>query len=107
MPMYEYECVKCHHRFEKIENVGASETRKCPKCGRKAGRMVSAAAIQFKGAGWYVNDYSSKSGSADAADKAVSSSDGKSAGDSAATKPAEKKTETAPEPKASKTAKKK
>lgn len=107
MPMYEYECVKCQHRFEKIENVSASETRKCPKCGRKAGRMVSAAAIQFKGSGWYVTDYAGKSNSGDGAQKTESPADGKPAGDSAATKPAEKKAETAPEPKASKTAKKK
>jgi putative FmdB family regulatory protein len=107
VPMYEYECSKCRHRFEKIENVSAAMTRKCPKCGAKAGRIASAAAIQFKGSGWYVNDYSTKSGSADAADKAVSSSDGKSSGDTTAPKPAEKKAETAPEQKASKSARKK
>ncbi len=107
MPMYEYECVKCHHRFEKIENVGASETRKCPKCGRKAGRMVSAAAIQFKGAGWYVTDYAAKSNSGDGAKQSESPADGKPSADSTTAKPAEKKVETAPEPKASKTAKKK
>jgi putative FmdB family regulatory protein len=64
LPLYEYKCVKCGHRFEKIENVGASETKKCPKCGGRAERMASAPAIQFKGSGWYVTDYAGKSSTA-------------------------------------------
>lgn len=75
MPLYEYKCVKCGHRFEKIENVGASETKKCPKCGARAERMASAAAIQFKGSGWYVTDYAGKN---------TATASGESAGDSAA-----------------------
>jgi putative FmdB family regulatory protein len=60
VPLYEYKCVKCGHRFEKIESVTASETKKCPKCGAKAERMLNAPAIQFKGTGWYVTDYAGK-----------------------------------------------
>jgi putative FmdB family regulatory protein len=62
LPLYEYKCEKCGHQFEKIEGHNASTTKKCPKCGAKAQRMLSAAAIQFKGSGWYVTDYA-KSGS--------------------------------------------
>lgn len=61
MPLYEYKCAKCGHRFEKIENVSASVSKKCPKCGGKAERMISRSAIQFKGSGWYVTDYAGKS----------------------------------------------
>lgn len=64
MPLYEYQCVKCRHRFEKIEGHDASETKKCPKCGAKAERQISASAIQFKGTGWYVTDYGGKKGGA-------------------------------------------
>jgi putative FmdB family regulatory protein len=60
LPLYEYKCRKCGHRFEKIEGVSASEIKKCPKCGAKAERMLSAPAIQFKGTGWYVTDYKGK-----------------------------------------------
>ncbi len=60
MPLYEYKCVKCGHRFEKIESVSAATTKKCPKCGAKAERQLSAPAIQFKGTGWYVTDYAGK-----------------------------------------------
>lgn len=62
MPLYEYSCSKCGHRFERIENHRASATKKCPKCGAKAERMLAAPAIQFKGSGWYVTDYAGKSG---------------------------------------------
>jgi putative FmdB family regulatory protein len=64
LPLYEYKCVKCGHRFEKIEVVTASETKKCPKCGARAQRMASAPAIQFKGSGWYVTDYAGKGSAA-------------------------------------------
>lgn len=60
VPLYEYKCVKCGHRFEKIESVTASEVKKCPKCGAKAERVLNAPAIQFKGTGWYVTDYAGK-----------------------------------------------
>ena len=61
MPLYEYKCVKCGHRFEKIESLSASETKKCPKCEARAERQLAAPAIQFKGSGWYVTDYAGKS----------------------------------------------
>ncbi len=57
MPLYEYECPKCGHRFENIEKVTAPRRRKCPKCKGRAKRLQSAPAIHFKGAGWYVTDY--------------------------------------------------
>lgn len=60
MPLYEYKCRKCGHRFEKIESLSAATTKKCPECGGKAGRQITAPAIQFKGSGWYVTDYAGK-----------------------------------------------
>ena len=63
MPLYEYKCKKCGHRFEKIESFSSSTTKKCPKCGGTAERQVAAPAIQFKGSGWYVTDYAKKSSS--------------------------------------------
>ena len=65
MPLYEYECLKCGRRTEKIENVDGPHLRKCPHCGGKVERLVTAPAIQFKGAGWYVTDYAKKSSSGD------------------------------------------
>lgn len=81
MPLYEYKCRKCGHRFEKIEAVTAPTTHRCPKCGAKAERQLAAPAIQFKGSGWYVTDYAGKKPGASSGDKS---------GDGASTKTAEK-----------------
>ena len=60
MPLYEYQCVKCKRRTEKIESVSGPHLKKCPHCGGKVERTLTAPAIQFKGAGWYVTDYAGK-----------------------------------------------
>jgi len=33
MPLYEYECDTCHHRFEVIQRISDPRVEKCPKCG--------------------------------------------------------------------------
>ena len=63
MPLYEYECKKCGHRFEKIQLFSAKMVKKCPECGGQVEQMISAPAVQFKGSGWYVTDYAKKSSS--------------------------------------------
>ena len=89
MPLYEYKCVKCGHRFEKIESLSAPTTQKCPKCGKKAERQLAAPAIQFKGSGWYVTDYGGKKG----APASETSGDGSpaKAGTSSDSKPSDSK----------------
>jgi len=61
MPLYEYECEMCGHRFEKIQKFSDKMVKKCPQCGGKVEQMISAPAVQFKGSGWYVTDYANKS----------------------------------------------
>ena len=60
MPLYEYQCKKCHHRFEKIQKFSDSHVKKCPECGGPIQQLVSAPAVRFKGSGWYVTDYAKK-----------------------------------------------
>jgi putative FmdB family regulatory protein len=74
VPLYEYQCTKCHRRTEKIESVSGPHLKKCPHCGAKVERLLAAPAIQFKGAGWYVTDYAGKKNAAEtpATDKADS-----------------------------------
>jgi putative FmdB family regulatory protein len=60
MPLYEYECKKCHHRFERIVKYSDQPMRKCPDCGGSVERTITAPAVQFKGSGWYVTDYANK-----------------------------------------------
>jgi putative FmdB family regulatory protein len=73
MPLYEYECKKCHHRFERIQKFSDPHVKKCPDCGGPVEQVVSAPAVQFKGSGWYVTDYAKKSSTG------TSSSNGESA----------------------------
>lgn len=59
MPLYEYECTQCHRRTEKIQKFSDAELTVCPHCGGPLERTLTAPAIQFKGAGWYKDLYSS------------------------------------------------
>ena len=63
MPLYEYQCKKCHHRFERIQKFSDPHVKKCPDCGGPVEQVLSAPAVQFKGSGWYVTDYAKKSSS--------------------------------------------
>ena len=62
MPLYAYRCTTCGNKFEKIQNFSAEPETICPKCGNATLiRPLTAPRLNFKGAGWYVNDYASKS----------------------------------------------
>ncbi len=62
MPLYEYKCKKCGHRFEKIQKFSDPPVKKCPECGGAVEQLLSPPAVQFKGSGWYVTDYARKAG---------------------------------------------
>jgi len=57
MPLYEYRCVDCDRTVEVLQRVSDPDPVECSYCGGKLERQLSAPAIRFKGAGWYVNDY--------------------------------------------------
>ncbi len=78
MPLYEYLCKKCGHRFEKIRKFSDKQLRKCPECGGVIEQVISAPAVQFKGSGWYVNDYPKKGAGSAASSASSSSSEGES-----------------------------
>lgn len=61
MPLYEYACGACGHRFEKLQNRDAGPPEQCPKCDALGtlARAVSQTSFQLKGSGWYVTDYKS------------------------------------------------
>ena len=61
MPLYEYECNACDHRFERIQKFSDPPVEICPTCEGAVRKLISSSAIQFKGSGWYVTDYA-KSG---------------------------------------------
>jgi putative FmdB family regulatory protein len=57
MPLYEYQCESCGHRFEVIQRYSDTPIAVCPKCGGPVEKLVSSPAIQFKGSGFYLTDY--------------------------------------------------
>ena len=89
MPLYEYECKKCHHRFERIQKFSDPHVKKCPDCGGPVEQVISAAAVRFKGSGWYVTDYPKKS----TAPASSSNGDSASKGDSGSKKEEKPKAE--------------
>ena len=62
MPLYEYQCKSCHSLTERIQKFSDPPLTICPHCGGELEQLISAPAVQFKGAGWYVTDYAKKSG---------------------------------------------
>jgi putative FmdB family regulatory protein len=94
MPLYEYLCDACAHRFEIIQKFSDAPPDACPSCGKgPVVRQMSSPAIQFKGTGWYVTDYGQKgksesrsSGKSDSAKGDAGSADkGAAAGNAAST----------------------
>jgi putative FmdB family regulatory protein len=96
VPLFEYQCKKCKHRFEKIQKFSDSSRRKCPDCGGPADRMLSAPSVQFKGSGFYVTDYARKGESGDRESKPADASSASKAAEKSETK----KTESSGESKA-------
>jgi putative FmdB family regulatory protein len=60
MPLYEYQCDACGHRFEKIQKFSDPLVDTCPKCGSTVRKLMSSPAFQFKGSGFYITDYAKK-----------------------------------------------
>jgi putative FmdB family regulatory protein len=60
MPLYEYQCDACGHRFEKIQKFSDPLETICPVCGGVVRKLMSSPAIQFKGSGFYITDYPKK-----------------------------------------------
>lgn len=102
MPLYEYKCEACAHRFERIQKFSDPPIETCPQCGGEVRKLLSAPAIQFKGSGFYITDYG-KSGSSESksekADKAGAKAESSSSSDGKSESKAETKTESKAETK--------
>jgi putative FmdB family regulatory protein len=57
MPIYEYLCERCGNKFEVLQKFSDEPLRVHEECGGKVDKLISTSALQFKGSGWYVNDY--------------------------------------------------
>jgi putative FmdB family regulatory protein len=84
MPLYEYQCESCGHRFEVIQKFSDAPVDTCPTCGGPVQKLLSSPAIQFKGSGWYITDYA-RSGKSDGGASAGKSGGTESKADSGGT----------------------
>ena len=60
MPLYDYKCTKCGHIFEVLQKITEEPLKYCPNCKGPIKRLISAAGIIFKGAGFHITDYAKK-----------------------------------------------
>ena len=95
MPLYEYQCDACGHRFEVIQKFSDPPIEVCSKCGGAVKKLLSSPAIQFKGTGWYITDYARSGSSSSGETKTESKPETKTETKAAETKP-ESKAETKP-----------
>jgi putative FmdB family regulatory protein len=58
MPIYEFECPTCAHRFERLQKVADADPKDCPECGKSGvRRRLTAPAFRLSGSGWYETDF--------------------------------------------------
>ncbi len=62
MPIYEYKCSACGHRFEKLQSFSEGPVRTCPQCGGEVKKLISRSSFILKGSGWYATDHARKNG---------------------------------------------
>jgi putative FmdB family regulatory protein len=80
MPIYVYECEKCHKRAEYLQSMSDPAKTECEHCQGPLQRVITGTAFHLKGGGWYKDLYSSTPSSGD------SSSSSSSSGSSSTTK---------------------
>jgi len=58
MPIYEFQCSECGHRFDRLQKLSDADPTDCPACGKpQLHRMVSAPSFRLAGGGWYETDF--------------------------------------------------
>lgn len=56
MPIYEYACKDCGHRFDARQSWSDDPLTVCPECTGAIRRVLHPAGVIFKGSGWYITD---------------------------------------------------
>jgi putative FmdB family regulatory protein len=56
MPLYDYACMDCGHRFEARQSFSDDPLTDCPECNGHIRRVIHPSGIIFKGSGWYITD---------------------------------------------------
>jgi putative FmdB family regulatory protein len=102
MPTYEYECQDCGKHFEFFQSISEPKKEKCEECGGRLTKLLSAGSgLIFKGSGFYITDYKTKTGGESASGSKAEGSGESKSGDSKSgseTKAPAKTAEAAPAP---------
>jgi putative FmdB family regulatory protein len=72
VPTYQYACTACSEPLEVVQKFTDAALTECPACGGRLRKVFSAAAIVFRGSGFYRTDSrtnAAKTSSADSAKK--------------------------------------
>ena len=56
MPIYEYECEKCHESVEVLQNINDEPLKTCEKCGAKLNKLITNTTFHLYGPGFYTTD---------------------------------------------------
>lgn len=75
MPIYEYECKSCRHRFDIRQRIADDPIRVCPDCQGETRRVLQPVGIIFKGSGWYSTDHRKSSDNASSESSAPAKSE--------------------------------
>jgi putative FmdB family regulatory protein len=58
MPIYEFECASCGHRFDRLQKIADPDPSVCPACDvAEVKRRLSAPGFRLAGSGWYETDF--------------------------------------------------
>ncbi len=57
MPIYEYQCEECEHKFDMLQKITAEPLKECPECGGPVHKLISSTSFILKGGGWYATEY--------------------------------------------------
>ena len=90
MPIYEYLCDSCHHRFDIKQKFSDDALTTCPNCGQRIHRVMQPAKVVFKGSGFYITDHKSGGSAVLDGGKSEAKTDAKSASGADATTAGEK-----------------
>jgi putative FmdB family regulatory protein len=94
VPIYEYQCEKCGHEFEREQRITEDPVKTCPECrAKKVRRLISRTAFVLKGGGWYSDLYSSAKPGSDASEKSEGKTEAKSETKTESAAKSESKTE--------------
>ena len=75
VPIYEYECVRCHQTTEALQKFSDPPLTDCPHCNGRLKKLISLNSFHLKGSGWYVTDYAGKNSSIQAEKSSTDSGD--------------------------------